>query len=127
MDAQAMNDRIAELEEEVTQLREMMFASALAPQLQVKFGLTRKLSELLALLVQHDVASHRLIDAALWFDRPEVDTRGTLQVMMAKLRRKLPDWGRPQAVWGVGYRLLPAARERLRAELDADAPAREAA
>ncbi len=48
---------------------------------------------------------------------PLTADEGAHRAQVSKLRKKLPDWARPMSVQGVGVRLLPDAKARIKAML----------
>lgn len=126
----ALQDRIDELEEENRQLREALCPSSDVVALMHLFGIRQHEAKILAVMLRHDVASNSAIDCALYGDRPgDWPDQNTHKVHVCRIRKAVPDWARPQNVWGIGYRLMPGARQRIREMIDAEGlrPAGEAA
>ena len=113
------------LTEENRQLRAMAFGDCVTG-LMALFGLTKFQARILSCIIANEVASFTAIEAALWWDHdaPPDGADNSIKVLMVRVRKQVPEWARPISVWGIGFRLLPAARQRLKAML---AEQREAA
>jgi len=100
--------RIAELEEENRQLRDLLVAGTREPP--AKWGLTKREAELMkALASAHPclLTTERAL-ATVWPDT--VPVTSILTVIMCHMRKKLNRHGvEIETVWGRGYRLSDAA------------------
>lgn len=120
---QALREENEELRERIRQLE-----AALHPKLSVpaEWGLAPAEGRIFRLLVDREMATYEaLCIAARHLENRDVASNLAAQVHIARIRRKLlPFPVRILNIWGVGYRMHPDDRARLRLEL---APLREAA
>lgn len=97
------SEKIAELEEEIRQLREQI-----APRLQFPRRLGLRKAESMVLATLHKAApvdvTRERIAAALWSGCVEARVLRTIDSVVCGLRKKLPAIT-IESVWGVGYRI----------------------
>lgn len=120
------------LQDRVTYLMDAL-GSTLAMRFPSAWALTGSERVVLAVLVKRDVASRDAIMAALYSDQfgdePDV---AICNVFVCKLRKKLRPLGiEIKSVWGLGWRIEPEAKARIRelmgeaADTTADTPETE--
>lgn len=118
-EAQALKERISELEEELIQLKERM--SPVDNPFFGRFGLSAQLAAILWVLYRGDIVSNARLDAVTELHGRETRSdEGAhinlrTKVALCKLRSKLEPYEVAfETVWGVGYRLSPANKQRLK-------------
>lgn len=114
---EALQAMIERQREEIRRLEEALGFGHLMPP---EWCLTVKESRLLGALLERDIMTKDGLMSALYRDlgkdEPELKI---IDVFVCKIRRKLREAGvegiRIETVWGQGYRLPPADKEKLRA------------
>jgi hypothetical protein len=111
---QALQKRVSELCEEVRRLNDRieMIEDALSSELQGWFcpGLTATQKRVVALLVKKRFATKSAIMAFLYSDRADDPPEEKIvDVMICKIRPKLPPGCEIRTVWGEGFELTEAS------------------
>lgn len=110
---EALEAENARLQDRIDQLEALNGMDWTAP---IEFGLTARQSRLLGVMLQREVMTTDAGMAALYRDhgRDEPDEQ-IIKVQVHKIRHKLKALGLPIiTVWGVGYRVEPAVKARIR-------------
>jgi DNA-binding response OmpR family regulator len=85
------------------------------PPIAILFGLTRAENGMLTELMEHGYVPREQLHAATAVAGVPLSTIKTVEVHICHLRRKLAVHGVTiETVWGRGYQLTDAARERIR-------------
>ena len=111
--------RIEELEEENRTLRsELVGPSERIAALINAYKFRPHEAKIVNAMLGRDMATTRTLDCALEYDmRDDPPDTNVFKVHMCRIRKKMPDWARPQTVWGLGYRILPEAQKRILQEI----------
>ena len=116
MNEMAMRERIDELEEQVRQLKERAHGSV-DLKYMVAFGISREESRMLQLLMREVGVS-----IATWASAHQ-DLEQPMKLINKRvhdIRRKLKKHDiKIETIWGEGYRMPPAYREKVRAIVEA--------
>ncbi len=113
-------ERIAELEEEVRELRALFSPPGLAESFRA-LGFSNMQSAILAALMVREVLSRQQLMAVMY---PDVDTRYERDMKivdghMVHLRKRLKTFGlNVENTWGLGYKLTAASRSKLKSLMD---------
>lgn len=118
MNEQALRERVDILEEENRQLRAALHGDG--PVFPKAWKLTPTEGDILRRLLARQVLNRN--DYLAWAEerrgRDYADSRGTLDVLICRLRHKLARLGVCiEKRWGEGYALAPASKARLKALL----------
>lgn len=109
-----LRERVDELEETVRQLRDELGDEQELPDwLPV---LTRTERTILLLLADGRLVTTERIVASLYDHREDAPGENIVRVFISHLRRKLSPHIDIRNVWGQGYQITPASRDRLRVE-----------
>lgn len=118
-----LRERISELEEELVQLKEHLVPSQ--NPFFGRFGLTPQLAAILWALYCKEMASNEQLDAvtAEYGKEKRSDEGANInlrtKVALCKLRRKLEPHGiQFQTIWGIGYRMNVASKQKLKWIID---------
>lgn len=117
MDVDARIDGLqAEVDRLVGRVEQLEAAMGMRVITPLEWRLTPMQMRVFGVLLSRELATKHAVMAALYRDdgRDEADPK-IVDVFVCHIRRKLKSFGVPiETIWGQGYRLTPAAKDRAR-------------
>lgn len=122
-------ERIKALEVDVVRLTDQNEKLSHIPPVPLAFGLTRRETEVLKVLMSRGLSTKEQILDAAWADKYAFDDEPQIKIVdvfICKLRSKLKPFGiEIKTLWGNGYTMETAMKEKIR-QINKEAASRAA-